>query len=414
MVRIDRPRGTRDFLPDEMEERLSIESSFRSVVQRWGYGEVKTPTFENLDLFTIKSGEGILDEIYAFVDKGGRRMALRPELTAPVMRLYIESFQVSAKPCKLFYFDNCFRYERPQKGRFREFWQFGVELIGSNQPEADAEVITLAVEMLSSVGVKGELHIGDLSIIRSIIKELSTAQQARIMRLVDKKDNTGLDDYLEEIKAPNPIRENLFSLINLSSRDTFKEALKITGNLPGIDRFARTLELLDALEVEYTVDLGIARGLDYYNGMVFEIYSNQLGAQNQICGGGSYRLTHLFGGKDTPSTGFGIGFDRVMEICNPCQPKTTSLYLASFDDTRTDAMKIVKKLRKHTKVHMDVMNRKFKDQLKHANTVGADFVVILGRNELESGKLTLKNMKSGEQELLTLEETIKRVKQPVK
>ncbi len=409
MVRIDRPRGTRDFLPDEMGERRSIESVFRGVVERWGYGEVKTPTFENLDLFTIKSGEGISDEIYTFMDKGERQMALRPELTAPVMRLYVESFQVSAKPCKLFYFDNCFRYERPQKGRFREFWQFGVELIGSSQPEADAEVITLAVEMLSSVGVKGELHIGDLSIIRSIIEELSPAQQSRIMRLVDKKDDAGLEYYLGEINAPSALCEKLFSLISLSGRDTLKEALKITGDLPEFDRFRRTLELLDALDVEYTVDLGIARGLDYYTGMVFEIYSNQLGAQNQICGGGSYKLTHLFGGKETPSTGFGIGFDRVMEICKPRRPKTPSLYLASFDDTRTDAMKIAKKLRKHIKVDMDVMNRRFKDQLKHANSVGSDFVLILGKNELESGKIAFKNMESGEQELLTIDEAIERV-----
>ncbi len=411
MIRIERPRGTRDLLPDEMERRRSVESIFRRVVDRWGYGEVKTPTFESLDLFTIKSGEGIIDEIYAFVDKGGRQMALRPELTAPVMRLYVESFQVSAKPCKLFYFDNCFRYERPQKARFREFWQFGVELIGSDQPEADVEVIALAVEILSSVGIEGELRVGNLDIIKSIIKGLSSVEQACIMRLIDKNDIVGLEDYLREIKAPDPLSENLLSLIDLKGRDALEEALKITGDLPELDRFSRTLELLDALEVEYIVDLGIARGLDYYTGMVFEIYSDKLGAENQICGGGSYRLAHLFGGRETPSTGFGIGFDRVMEICSPPLRKTTTLYLVSFDDTRTEAMKIAQKLRKHTRVHIDVMNRKFKDQLRHANTIGADFVLIVGKDELESGKLTLKEMRSGEQELLTLEEIIERVEE---
>ncbi len=410
MVKINRPRGTRDFLPEEMRLRRAIETELRDVVKRWGYNEVKTPTFEQLKLFTVKSGDMILDEIYNFTDKGDREMALRPELTAPVMRLYVEALQASAKPCKLFYFGNCFRYERPQKGRFREFWQFGVELIGSNHPEAEAEVIALAVEMLLSVGVEGELHVGHLGIIRTITGMLDTEQQAVIMHLVDKKDEFALKSYLEEIDAPMPLCEKLLLLINLAGTDAIPKAREIVGDIMQLNQFEEVLLLLDALNIKYVVDFGIARGLDYYTGTVFEIYCEGLGAENQVCGGGSYSLTKLFGGSDTSSTGFGIGFDRIMEICTIDIPKTTLLHVVYFDDTRVDAAKITKKLREYTTVSMDVMRRKIKDQMSYANSTRADFVVIVGKDEVRSGKLAFKKMSTGEQELLTIEQIIELVK----
>ncbi|MCL7412462.1 MAG: histidine--tRNA ligase family protein, partial [ANME-2 cluster archaeon] len=193
---IQKPRGTRDFLPDENRKRRFIETRLRQTAIQWGYNEIKTPTFEQIELFTVKSGEGILGELYNFKDKGGREMALRPELTAPVVRMYVNELQRASKPVKLYYFDNCFRYERPQKGRFREFWQFGAELIGSPRPEADAEVIALACRMLKDAGVDGELNVGHLGIIRTLFTGLDAATQGQIMRLVDKKDDKGLEDYL--------------------------------------------------------------------------------------------------------------------------------------------------------------------------------------------------------------------------
>ncbi|RZN14257.1 MAG: histidine--tRNA ligase [Methanosarcinales archaeon] len=410
MVKINRPRGTRDFLPEEMRLRRASEARLRDVVKRWGYREVKTPTFEQLKLFTAKSGDTILGEIYNFADKGNREMALRPELTAPVMRLYVEALQVSTKPCKLFYFDNCFRYERPQKGRFREFWQFGVELIGSSHPEAEAEVIALAIEMLSSVGVKGELRVGHLGIIRTVTNMLDTEQQAVIMHFVDKKDEPALKSYLKQIGAPIPLCEKLLLLINLSGTDAIPKAKEIVGDIIELNQFEEVISLLDALNVKYVVDFGIARGLDYYTGMVFEIYCEGLGAENQVCGGGSYSLAQLFGGSVTSSTGFGIGFDRIMEICTIVVPKTTLLHVVYFDDTLVDAVKITKKLREYTTVNMDVMRRRIKDQMSYANSTGANFVVIVGKDEVRSGKLAFKKMSTGEQELLTIEQIIELVK----
>ncbi len=408
-MEIHRPRGTRDFLPDEMAKRKHIENRLRDVAVKWGYGEVKTPIFEHIELFTIKSGETILDEIYNFRDKGDREIALRPELTAPVVRMYVEELQRSAKPLKFYYFDNCFRYERPQKGRFREFFQFGVEIIGSARPEADAEVIALAAEMLTSVGVKGDLHVGHLGILRALLNDIPQEHQSKIMRLVDKKDDKGLEDFLDEINTPDEMRGKLFRLIGLRGINAVYEARELVGNIEAISQFEALLSLLDVYGLEYIVDLGIARGLDYYTGMVFEIYCEGLGAQNQVCGGGAYRLAHLFGGEDTPSTGYAIGFDRIIEVCEAMPEKAKSVAVVCFEDTRSDAIVIAKKLREHVPTYVDVMGRKFRDQMSYANTIGASHVVIVGKNELDAGKVALKDMRTGEQMVVAVEEVVGRL-----
>lgn len=406
---VNRPRGTRDFLPADTARRRYVESVMRDVARKWGYSEIITPTFEHLDLFTLKSGEGIIGELYNFTDKGGREMTLRPELTAPVMRLYINELQPFPKPLKLFYFENCFRYERPQKGRFREFWQFGVELIGSGKPDSDAEVIALADAMLKAVGVKGDMKLGNLAVIRTLLSGLEPKIVSKVMRLVDKKEYAGLEALLEDIGAEEQLKSDLFYLIKLEGRHILPEVIKIVGNIPELVSFERTLKLLDAYGVDYSLDFGIARGLDYYTGMVFEVYAEGLGAQKQVCGGGSYQLIQLFGGGDVPSTGFGIGFDRIMEICPLTPPAPKTIMLISKPDVHLEAIGFVNELRKYVPVHVDLMERNFKAQISYANTIDADYVVIVGEKELEVGKLTLRDMVSGKQELLTLEEIIEKV-----
>jgi histidyl-tRNA synthetase len=405
-MKLSKPRGTRDFLPGETARRRYVENTMRDVVTKWGYSEVMTPTFETLELFTLKSGDDIIGELYNFTDKGGREIALRPELTAPVMRMYVNKLQSEPHPLKLFYFENCFRYERPQKGRFREFWQFGTEVIGSEKPEADAEVIALAVNMLDSVGINGALHVGDLRIIRHVLSGLDNGQQTKVMRYVDKNDDTGLDKYLEEIEVPAETRRNLFELISLQGNDALEKAREITGNISELDNFEELLKLLDVYGLDYTIDFGIARGLDYYTGMVFEIYAEGLGAQNQVCGGGSYQLIKLFGGGEVPSTGFGIGFDRIMEVASiePQEPK--KMVVVSTDSTRFEAISIANRLREVYPTHVDIMKRNFKSQLSFANMAEADYAVIVGEREIESGRLTLKNMHTGEQSSMTVDEIL--------
>ncbi|MCL2549779.1 MAG: histidine--tRNA ligase [Methanimicrococcus sp.] len=412
---ISKPRGTRDFLPEEMSRRRNVEFKLREVIQKWGYGEIVTPTFEELELFTLKSGQGIIGELYNFTDKGDREMTLRPELTAPVMRAYVNEMQSFSKPVKLFYFENCFRYERPQKGRYREFWQFGAELIGSNKPEADAEVIALAMTLIGAAGIIGDLNIGNLSVLRRLLSQI-TADDAvfgQIMRYIDKKEYENLDAYLDELNVAPDMADKIHKIISLSGKDGFaasKSAREIVGDLPELDAFEKTLALLAAYGVtDYTVNFGVARGLDYYTGIVFEVYAEGLGAQKQICGGGSYKLISLFGGGDVVSTGFGIGFDRIMEICELPVDASKTVVLITKPEAQAKGIEAAGKLRPYATVLTDVMGRNFKTQMEYANTVNADYVLIIGEKELESGLLSLKDMKSGEQVSLSLEDLVLKV-----
>jgi histidyl-tRNA synthetase len=445
---IQRPRGTRDFLPEEAWKRGQVRTAMQNVLERWGYQEILTPTFEHLELFTIKSGESVIEEIYSFKDKGGRDIALRPELTAPVMRMYVSELQNAPKPQRLYYFGNCFRYERPQRGRFREFWQLGAELIGGTRSDSESEVIALADQMLKSVGIAGDIHIGYLGLIRTLLSKVPQEHRAAIMRMIDKKERENLQAYIADIGAEHL---GLLELIDLKGRSALEKALELSHDLAklddaslsqakqdstapelpsdasqaagrasarigrqvaselGLEEFQKMVDLLDAYGVQFTIDFEIVRGLEYYSGTVFEIYASGLGAQKQICGGGSYQLASLFGGAETSSTGFGLGFDRIMEIVSLESKRRAPVVLAYTPDVKAEAVKIAKELRKTTHLVMDVMGRGLGAQLKAAAGAGTEHVVIVGRNELDLGKLTLRDMKSGEQESLTVEEIAERL-----
>jgi len=396
---LQKPRGTRDFLPDEMEARRTIEWRMREVARRWGYREVCTPEFEDLELFTMRSGEGIIEEMYVFEDKGGRKLALRPEITAAVIRMYINEAKVAPKPLRWCYFADCFRYERPQKGRYRQFWQFGVELIGADTAQADAEVITLAADMLNATGVEYDLKVGHLSFMRNLLKDLEPPTQRRLMAYLDKKDFDGLKNAVESLHKPD-LGTSLISLVEC--RD-LTEAFEIAGTIPEKERITRTLECLDTAGVNYSLNFGIARGLDYYTGMVFEGFAQNLGAENQILGGGAYRLAHLFGGDDVASCGYAIGFDRVMVSLGELQQKKdTVVAIVCTDDGRRHALKVAGVFRDAgIRTEMDLMERGLGAQLAHASR-SADFAVVIGKREAETGNVTLKNLQSGEQKTLDL------------
>ena len=398
-MKIEKPRGTRDFLPDEIEKRREIERIMRKIAESYGYREVLTPTFEHLDLFTIKSGEGIIEEIYAFKDKSGRDLALRPELTAPVMRLYVNECMGIPKPIRFYYFANCFRYERPQRGRYREFWQFGVELIGSSSYLADVEVIELAYRIMDELKLNFEMHVGHVGLLRHVLRDLSEDRANKIMRLIDKRDLDTLDRYLD-----GNLRDKIHSLVDMVGKsDVLEDAKKIIPDFD-FDHLERVCRALDELEVDYKVNLGIARGLEYYTGVVFEAYAEGLGAQNQICGGGSYRLSHLFGGDDVLATGFALGFDRIAEICNVDSKKPVRVVVVSFRGLEVEALKVADAIRSKAVVVTDVMERSVKKQLSYANDISADYAVIVGEKELKKGKIAVKDLKTKEQRVVTLEE----------
>jgi histidyl-tRNA synthetase len=403
---LQKPRGTRDFLPDEMEARRAVEWRLREVARRWGYREVCTPEFEDLELFTMRSGEGIIEEMYVFEDKGGRKMALRPEITAAVIRMYINEAKVAPKPLRWCYFADCFRYERPQKGRYRQFWQFGVELIGADTAAADAETIMLASDMLNATGVTYDLKVGHLSFMKNLVKDLEPAMQRKVRAHLDKKDFDGLKVTLESINKA----DLLTSLTALVQTRDLAEAFEITGAISEKERMQQIVSSLDASGVKYSLNFGIARGLDYYTGMVFEAFAQNLGAENQILGGGTYRLAHLFGGDDVASCGFAMGFDRVMvSLGETTHKKDTVVGLVCTDEGRKRALEVGRAFRNTgIRTEMDLMGRGFGAQLAHA-AKSADFAVVIGKREAESGDITLKNLKSGEQKTVSLAEAIAEV-----
>ena len=403
---LQKPRGTRDFLPDEMERRRLIERRMRETARRWGYREVSTPDFEHLELFTMKSGEGIIQEMYVFEDKGGRQMTLRPEVTAAVLRMYVNEGKVLPKPIRWCYFADCFRYERPQKGRYRQFWQFGVELIGSDTPLADAEVIMLANEALQSSGVTFDLHVGHLAPMKHLLADLAPGDQRAIMACLDKHDQEGLRAAL----VGRGLTRLAEPLAALSECRNVAEVFEIIGDIPERARIEETFALLDSQNINYQPDFGIARGLDYYTGMVFEGFARNLGAENQILGGGTYRLAHLFGGDDVASCGFAIGFDRVMvSVGDFPLAHEPVVGVVCTPDARARALEVARAFRgAGVRTEVDLMQRGMGAQISHAAKT-ADFAVVLGKREVEAGTVTLRDLSSGEQQEKSLEDAIAEV-----
>ena len=415
---IQRPRGTRDFLPDEMEKRRFVESKLRVTAKNFGYKEIATPTFEHTELFTIKSGPNIVNQMYTFKDKGGRDISLRPELTAPALRFYVSEMKNLPKPLKVYYFGNCFRYEEPQSGRFREFWQFGAESIGSKEAESDAEVIALAVYALKNAGLNNFVtRIGHLGILRSILSDVPPDVQSSVMALIDKRDFGGLKERLSDAKSD--AYQLLDEIMNLSGNviDRAREILKEGRALESLNQLEEVLRFLELFGVnDYKVDLGIARGIDYYVGMVFEIDCPVLGAEKQVCGGGNYELAEVFGLESVSSTGFAIGFDRVMIALEREGKEIPSERLKVFvvpasDVMRKKSLEITTMLRKHgIPADVDLMRRGLSKNMKFANAVNAEKVVIVGEDELKENSVTLRDMNTGFQERVLIDELVKKLR----
>lgn len=410
-----RPRGTRDFLPEEVRKRRKVEGIIRDTFEKFGFEEVVTPTFESLELITAKSGDEIREGLYHFKDKSDRDLALRPELTAPVMRLYVNEMQKRPKPVKVYYFANCFRYERSQAGRYREFYQAGVESIGSANPEADAEVIALAVEALKNLGLENfKIHIGHIGILRGILEEesVSEAEQNALMGIIDKGEKSQIENAL--LKFSSDTRDYLKKIIELQGKpgDVLKEASGIVKNSDEkITELEETLELLESFGVkDYEINLGIARGLDYYTGIVFEIYAEGLGAQNQVCGGGNYALTETFGGQKTATSGFAFGFDRIMlaleaqDALQEGDGDVEYLVVSTSNALLKKAIEISAKIRENHACEVDLMRRKLGKALAYADTSGIPFVVIVGEEELKKDKVLIRDMKSGEQKEVSIKD----------
>ena len=425
---LQRPKGTRDFLPGEMEERRAIEGRLRGRARSWGYREIATPAFEHLELFTVKSGEGIIGEVYAFEDKKGLRMALRPEITAPVLRMYVNEGRSIPKPLRWFYFADCFRYEDPQKGRYRQFWQFGTELIGADSPEAAAEVILLADDLLRTTGVAFTLQVGHLAPMKKVLSPLAPEVQARVMRFLDKRDFDGMEKYLAETGGGN-WQVLVTALRELTAVRSLEELWRLVGDVPEKPAIEAVERILVKEGLSFSWNFAIARGLDYYTGMVFEGFAENLGAENQILGGGEYRLARLFGGDDAASAGFAIGFDRVMVSLRNVEEipveRWPVVMVITQGKGRELAFSAARAFRGASSREtpatgagfrepgrivalVDLTDQNINKKMSHAAKV-ADFAVIIGDREAASGTVTLKDLHTGEQVSLSLNDAVTEV-----
>ncbi|MBN1676953.1 MAG: histidine--tRNA ligase [Candidatus Thermoplasmatota archaeon] len=404
---IQRPRGTRDFGPAEMAKRRKVELAMREACSRFGFGEVVTPTFEHSELFTLRSGQSIVDEMYVFKDKGDREMALRPEITASVIRFYVNEMSTHPKPLKLYYVGNCFRYENPQSGRYREFFQIGAELIGSKNPETDAEVIALAVNCIRSAGLENfVVRVGHIGVLKSLVREQIEDEKAAadVLRMIDKEDWDALGDMFDARVLPRKLFDRITAIADI------KGGIEELNNLEDSEATRHLRELFDVLRLygieDCQVDLGIVRGLDYYTGMVFEIDAPKLGAEKQVLGGGSYALSELFGGEPVFSTGFAIGIDRValaIDAERKIEPKPAldAYVIPTKDDMRKYAFGMVARLRSQgLRADVDLMRRTMSKNLKYASSLGARFAVIVGKEEMAKRSVTLRDMTSGKQEVV--------------
>ena len=427
---VQRPRGTRDFGPTEMKRRLAFESLLEEQARRHGFSRVQTPIFESLDLFTAKSGPGVVSQLYAFQDKGERDLTLRPELTAPVMRMVAEELRNETKPLRLSYYGQCFRYEEFKKGRYREFYQYGVELIGATGPLVEAEVIALAINMLTEAGLKNwELRIGHVGVLKQVLtgiglddtSESGEPPLASAMRFLDKADFDGLTALLEAQSISTDFVAPLKQLSELKGgKETIASARELLSTMDGV-----SLEALDDLEStinsigqlassppSLSVNLTVARGLDYYTGTVFEVHVPELGGEGQVLGGGSYKLLHLFGLADLdPCCGFGLGFDRVLlaleaqaaaegrsEVVPGEEDETPLLAMIPFNIEASEVLDLVRELRQSgIRVEIELRSRKIGKAMGWADSIGASYALVVGPRDLEQGQATVKRLADGEQ-----------------
>lgn len=401
---IKAPKGTKDTMPRDSYKVQYIEKEFSELCRLYGFGEVRTPMFEITELFNRGVGETtdiVQKEMYTFEDLGHRSITLKPEGTSPAVRAFIESHDYAEmQPTKYYYDTPCFRYERPQAGRLREFHQFGVENFGTPDMMADAEVIALASDFIKKIGIEDvELRINSVGCrecrpvyrkalqdyLRPYYEELSDISKDRFesnpMRIIDSKDITD-----QRIAKDAPY---MLDYLCDDCKAAF-EALKTN---------------LDAMGISYGVDPRIVRGLDYYTKTAFEFVTTKIGAQGTICGGGRYdHLVEEIGGPSIPGVGFGLGKERLLILMeqndivvdDPNVPDISVSFIG--DKARLYALDLVHKLRAGgVSAIIDTLNRNLKGQMKYANKLNARYSVVIGENEIEKGIVTLKNMYSGEQ-----------------
>lgn len=403
------PKGTQDLLPRQTAKWQIVEDVLRSEAAIHGFGEIRTPVFEHTELFQRSVGETtdvVQKEMYTFLDKGGRSITLRPEGTAGAVRAMLEhGLYNEGLPLKLHYFTSCYRYEKAQKGRLREFHQFGVEMFGSASPAADAEIIGIGAAIFERLGIQNiSLQINSIG-----CPECRAKYTAALREYFAKYQNQLCETCRSRLER-NPMR-----ILDCKEETCGKIAADAPRMLEYLcedckNHFAGVKQRLDAAGITYEVNPSIVRGLDYYTRTVFEFVSNDLGAQSTVCGGGRYDgLVEELGGQPMPALGFGLGLERLLLIMEAQNiempnPETCEVYVASLGEAASiEAFKLVNELHRcGVPAACDLNDRTLKAQLKYADKIGAKFSLVLGDDELAAGEALLKNMETGEKKKIRL------------
>ncbi|MHA1722600.1 MAG: histidine--tRNA ligase [Candidatus Baldrarchaeia archaeon] len=429
-------RGMRDFLPRDMIKREKVLRIIRKVFESYGFEPLETPAIEYWEVLSRKCGEDVEKQIFKFKDKGGRDVGLRFDLTVPFARVVAQNPYLP-KPFKRYCISRVWRYERPQTGRYREFWQADVDIAGSSLPDADAEVIAVGVDALKALGLSNiEVRLNNRKILEGMALKAGVPSDKVLdaFRSIDKLDKIGLEGVKEELSSkgiPKNISEKLLEFISMNGEDV--EVLEKVRSLlkglkvgeEGVEELISILGILEAYNARnyVKIDLSIVRGLDYYTGPIFEYVLKESPSGEQfrlaIAGGGRYdNLIELYGGPHIPATGVSLGVERIMEVLESSVSKEetlTKIYvIPAKEEARLEAIKIAQKLRRENiPTDIDLMRRKLDKSLEYADKRGIPFVIIVGPKDLKEGYLVLRDMKTRLQEKVEVSRIVEAVKDKI-
>jgi histidyl-tRNA synthetase len=424
------PRGTRDFLPEEMIRLEYVMNTFKKIFEKYGFENFETPTFENFELLAAKGGGGdlIKDQIYYFKDKSDRELGLRFDLTVPLARVVANNPQLP-KPFKRYCVGKVWRYEEIRKDRFREFWQCDIDTVGSSSMESDTEILAVVVEVLETLGFKKFcIKLNNRKILTGLIELIQAPEEKKfdIFRTIDKLDKLDKDSVKNELENvgldENQITQ-LFKLIKLEGSPEYvlkkgediliktKIGLEGLNELKEIVNFSKIYGFADKI----VIDFSLARGLDYYTGPIFEAVDTSGKNIGSLAGGGRYdELIELFGGRPSPATGISFGIERIIEIMKEekmldlCKTKVKVFVANVNENVKKEAIKIAKKLRKEgINCQTDLMKRSLTKQLEFADSLGIPYVIIIGPEELKKNKVKLRDMKLKKEKETKIEELIR-------
>lgn len=414
-------RGMRDLLPKEAQMLRNVEEKARTVAELYGYKEIVTPVVESYDLLSAKAGEEVKSRMFLFKDLGGRDVALRPEFTASVARLVATTLRNEPKPLRLFCVGSVYRYDEPQRGRYREFWQSNYELMGSNRPEADAEILVLTNSLLQQTGLtKYAFKVGHIGVLKGLLSQEKVDEKVQnaVMQLMDKKQHNNALALLEKSGTPQKCISIIRRLVELRGANTLETVDSIKNLVDGYEQSVEaarnlgeilTLVSRSGCKIDITVEAGFARGLEYYTGMIFETYAPDLDIA--LGGGGRYnRLIQLFGGEPAPAVGVAHGIDRIMlglqmqKTREKSSERKAVMVVPTKDELVSEAFRIAQSLRQAgISAELEVMGRKMVKALEVADKKNTAFAVIVGENELKENSTIVRDLAKREQQIVSIE-----------